>query len=351
MTHATSWNRQATGEAPSSGGATAGVRPEPLGRRPSSRGGGEFGLPLVAGVPAHGAAGPRQQAHAGPTPATVHRAETPTRDVAGSGCAPSRVSDRALDSGSRDRVDRSRVRRAVPPRPCLEGADGPGLELPETRAARPRAGRGRHRPLEAGRMAADKKTPLDVAPISSSSMRAGSSSFPTSAGPGRPRARPPASAIATGTIASRSVAPWPSRPSGGAWRSISGVGREISAASTFAPFSSTCCAISAAPSFCSGIAAPSIGAAKSGRSWPTIHGSMSMTSPLTPRSSTRPSMCGPRRTMDLPMEPPTIFGSSAISWRARRAGCVVPRAFCGPASTRRISRGPGETFHYLCRTQ
>src|SRR5437867_1228333 len=93
MTHATSWDCQATGEAPSSRSAAAGVRTKPVGRRPAGRGGREFGLSLVAGVPTRGASGAGGQAHAGPTAAPVHNAETPTRDVAGPGCASCRVSD------------------------------------------------------------------------------------------------------------------------------------------------------------------------------------------------------------------------------------------------------------------
>jgi hypothetical protein len=171
-------------------------------------------------------------------------------------------------------------------------------------------------------------------------MRVGFCSSPTSAAPGRPRARPHASAIAIGTIASRSVAGWPSRPSGGAWHSISGVVRAISAASTSVPSSSTCFAICGAPSICSGTVAPFIGAAKSVCSWPTIPGSTCITFRRTPQSSIQPNTCGRRLTENSPMRLPTISMISAISWKVRRGGCVAARASCGPASTRRTSRGP-----------
>src|SRR5262245_28182492 len=123
MTHATSWNRQATGEAPASCGAAAEVGPEPVDRRAPGRGGREFGLSLVAGVPAPGSSRAGEQAHAGTTAAVVHDAEAPTRDVVGPGRAPGRVSNGTLDRGPRDRVDRAQVRSAVSPRPRLEGAD------------------------------------------------------------------------------------------------------------------------------------------------------------------------------------------------------------------------------------
>jgi hypothetical protein len=101
---------------------------------------------------------------------------------------------------ARDRADSPGVRRALSPRARLEGADRLGLELPETRAARSRARRGCHRPMEAGRVAVDKKTPRDVAPISYSSMRAASSSSRMFAGPGHRRGRRPVFVTGIGTI-------------------------------------------------------------------------------------------------------------------------------------------------------
>src|SRR5436309_1654922 len=136
MIHATSWDCKATGEAPSARSAAVGVRSKPVGRCPAGRGGGEFGLSLVAGVPTRGASGAGEQAHAGTAAEAVPAAEAPTRDVAGPGRASGWVPDRALDRRPRDRIDCARVRRAVPPRPRLEGADRVGMELPETRAPR-----------------------------------------------------------------------------------------------------------------------------------------------------------------------------------------------------------------------
>jgi hypothetical protein len=137
-------------------------------------------------------------------------------------------------------------------------------------------------------------------------------SLAPSAGRGRPAARPRACATATATIACQSVAAWPCRHDGGAWRPISGVGREISRASTSAPSSSICSATCAVPSTCCGIAAPSIDVARSVRSWPIIAAFTSTTSPRTPPSSIRPSTCGPGRTTNSPMASRTISVNSAL---------------------------------------
>ena len=343
MTHATSWNSQATGEAPSSRDSALGVRSDSLRRRPSGRSGGELGLSLVAGVPAEGASLARGQAHAGTTPAIGQEAEAPTCNVAGTGRAPCGVPDGALDAAAGSRTDSPRVRGSVPPGACLDGADRAGLELPEAGAPGRRAGRGRHRPVETGRLAPDKKTSLDVAPISSSSMRVDSCSFPTSAGPGRPKGRRRACVTGTVTIASRSVAGWWSRPNGDASRSTSGVARALSAVSTSARSSNTSSGICGALSTCSGTAARSIDGMRSPRSSPPIRGCTFITFRLTPRSSIRPSTCGPRRTRHSPMALPMTCATSAIAWTMRRDDSAARRISCGPASTHRISRGLGES--------
>jgi hypothetical protein len=351
MTHATSWNAQATGEAPSPRCSAVGVGPDALGSRPPGRGGREFRLSLVAGVPTQGDAGTGRQTKPGTSAATVHRGEASTREAVDPWRAARRVPDRPLDAAPGDAADSPAVRRALSPRACLEGADRVGLELPEARAARSRARRGGHCPVDAGGLAPDKKTPLDVAPISCSSMRAGSCLSQTSAEPGHPRGRRRASVIATATIACLSAAGWRCRPSGGAWRSTFGVSPTISPASISRPFSATSCATCADRSTCSGIAVRSIAGAKSRLFSPRIPDSRCTTSPRTRLNSTRPSMCGPRLTTSSPMEHRTMSGSSASDWPMRRADCVAPSISCGPASTPQISRGSGRGFHYLRRTQ
>jgi hypothetical protein len=344
MAHATSWELQATGEAPSTRGSAVGVGREPVGRRPSGRGDREFRLSLAPGLPADGRPRAGRQADTRPAATAGHRSETAVSEIAGPGRPSRRVSHGALDPAAGGRSDSPGVRGALPSGARLEGADCARLELPKAGASSRRARRRRHRPVEAGGMAPDKKTPLDVAPISSSSMRAGSCSSPTCAGRGHLEGRPPAFATTIVTIAFRSVAGWRYRPSGGAWRCISGVVRGISAASISGRSCTTCSVICVARSTCSGIAARSIDVATSARFWPTIRGSMSTTSRRTHRSSIPPSMCGRRLTMRLLTAPQTISASSANASLAQSVAFVAPSRSCGPAFTPRTCRGPGKSF-------
>ena len=268
MTHATTWNSQTTGEAASPRGSAVRVGPASLGSRPSGRGRREFGLPLGAGVPTERDAGPEPPADPGTAPATLPWGETATREAVGPRRAPRRVRDGSLDAAAGDRTDSPGVRRALSPRACLEGADCVGLELPEARASGRRARRGGHRALEAGGLAAVKKTPLDVGPISCSSMRAGFCSSRMGAGPGRPRARGRASRTATATTVCRSAVAWRCRPRDGEWHSTSGVGPIISPALLSRPSSVTSCVTSADRSTGSGTAAQSIAGSRSPRSSP-----------------------------------------------------------------------------------
>jgi len=193
-------------------------------------------------------------------------------------------------------------------------------------------------------MAPDKKTPHDVAPISSSSMKAASSSFPTFAGPGHRAARPRVCATATAATASRSAAGWWSRPGGGAWRSISAVAPAISPASTSARSCTTCSATCAVPWSCSGTAAASTGAWRFGRSSSATRACASMTFPRTRRSSTPRSMCGPRLIRRSPMAPPTISANSGTDWTPPSDASAAPSPCSGHASTPRISLGHGDGF-------
>src|SRR2546425_9015566 len=171
MTHATTWNARATGEAPSPRCSAVGVGPDPHRRCPSGRGGPEFGLSLVADIPSERDARAGRQTHPGTPAATVHRAEASTGEAVDSRGTARRVPDRSLDAAAGDRIDSPAVRRALSPRACLEGADHVGLELPEARAAGGGGRRGRHRPAGAGRKGPRKKKPRDAAPPSPSAVR------------------------------------------------------------------------------------------------------------------------------------------------------------------------------------
>jgi hypothetical protein len=202
-------------------------------------------------------------------------------------------------------------------------------------------------------MATDKKTPLVAAPISCSSMRAASYSFPTSAAPGRPEGRRRACSTVTGTTGSRSAAAWRCRPNTGGWRCTCAASPGISPGSTFGPSSGTCFGISVARSFSCGIVARSIGGARSGLSSRLTHAWTSMSSPRTRPSSTRRSTSGRRPIAPWRTALPTTSPSYASDWTLPPAASAARNASSGPASMLPISRGPDEprSFRYLCETQ
>ena len=351
MRHETSRDPRAVGEAASTCRAVPESWPGALCGRPPGPGVGEFRVSLVAGLSAPRAAGTTVQTDAGATAPVVGGAEAEAGEAPVDGGTPGRLHDRSLDPGARGHTDSPAVRGPLSPRACLEGPDGAGLELPEARAARGGARRGRHRPVEARGMAPDKKTPHDVAPISFSSMRAGSCSSPTCVGRGRPKATPPARVTAIAATASRSAAGWHCRRSAAGWRSISAVAPGISLASTSGRSCSTCSAICAAPLICSGIGAKSTAGERCGRSSGLIRGCTSMTSPLTHPSSIRRSMSGPRPIGLSPTGSPTISQICGTGWTPRSADFGAPRISSGRASTPRTCRGYGDSFHYLGKTQ
>ncbi len=105
-----------------------------------------------------------------PTPGRPSRLSAGQKGEAGHAAGPwaaaGRVPYRPLDVAAGGRGDPPAVRRSLSSRACVETPDRLGLELSETRAAGRRAGRTGHRPVEAGGVAPDKKTPPAGAPTS-----------------------------------------------------------------------------------------------------------------------------------------------------------------------------------------
>ena len=333
MGYATTWHSRAAGEAPSpcrsvsEGRSDVAVRGRAEGPLVS-----EFRVSVVAGISTRWAARPATQADAGPTAAVVRGQETEGRALAGAGPAARRLHDGSLDPGAGGRIDPPGVRDSVSPQPRLEGPDGAGLELPEARAPRRRARRGRHRPVEAGRLAPDKKTPPDGAPISSSLMRAAFCSSPMSAGPGHREGRRRICVIATAATASRSAAGWPSRPGGDGWRSISAVAPAISPASTSARSCTICSGTCAAPSTCSGTAVRSTGVARCRRFLRATRACRSMPSRRTHPNSIRRSMSGRRPIRPSPTVRPMTWPISGGDWTPLSAVFDAPSPCSGRAS-------------------
>lgn len=172
MGHETIWHARAAGEAASTCGSALERWPDVVRGGPTGRGLSEFGVSVVAVLSARGPAGAPTQADARTAAATVRRPKAHAREAPGARLSASGLPDGCLDARSDRRSDPPRVWGSLSSQPRLEGADRARLELPEARTPRGGAGRGRHRPVDAARLAPDKKTPHDVAPISSSSMRA-----------------------------------------------------------------------------------------------------------------------------------------------------------------------------------
>jgi transposase len=80
---------------------------------------------------------------------------------AGKGCGELWVSRRAMDLCTGGQIDRARVRRAVPPRPCQPHSQRPGLDAPETDPTGQTAQRSRNPALEGCALARVEKKAVE----------------------------------------------------------------------------------------------------------------------------------------------------------------------------------------------
>ena len=117
------------------------------------------------------------QACAGASAAADTATEAPLVAVAGTGVPVRRIYDRPVDPAAHRQADRETFRDTLSSRPCVAGDAGLGLDVSKAGAAGSAAGRESHRALEDTRVAADKKKPEDVGPISSFSTIIPSSSL------------------------------------------------------------------------------------------------------------------------------------------------------------------------------
>jgi hypothetical protein len=310
LRHETSGDRSAAGTAAPTGDPAAHRGHEPVGSGARSECVGEFSVPLGSDVPAKGSTWTGPPANAGAPTETVAGA---TRAVgAGPAERPTggRLSDGALDARARRGSHPALVWGAVPSVSRLAPAPPDGLELPETGAARHRTRRSGDRGVEAAALAAYKKTPHDVAPISSSLMNQGFCSFPMWPAHGPRAGARRACTISTNTTGCRRSRRSRCPHNGGIWDSICSFRHGRLTAWMSAPSSPPCSATSAAPSCSSGIGARSIAAEKlrhssgSGREcrWSTSQG--------TRPNSIPQSLCGRAATAPWPTVLPAIRGSS-----------------------------------------
>jgi len=265
--------------------------------------------------------------------------KAPTVAVAGKGFPVRRIYDGPVDPAAHIQADRETFRHTLSSRARVAGDAGLGLDLSEAGAAGSRTGRESHRALEETRLAAFKKKPKNLGPISSFSTKADSSSFLTSKRPGRRLGRPPFLSTATDGIGfpSSPASPYP-RP-----RGVSGFTfvstRTISPAWRSSPSCATSSGICVERWCFFGTAAQSTGASSCKISFVSIKGFGSIASRPMPQKSIRMSLSGPR--------PSTLYPTVRHQTSPRLGhGCAVlstafagPSSCCGPASTRPICRG------------
>src|SRR5713101_5410880 len=170
LRHEASRNRTAAGTAAPTGDPAAQGGQEPVGGGSRVERVGELGLPLGPSVPGEGLARVAAPADSGaparalPRPAGAAEAHPPARP------AGRRLSDGPLDAHTRCGGHQASVRCHLSSLSCLETPAPVGLELPETGAAGAPTERRGDRALETVPMAAYKKTPQGVEPISCSLM-------------------------------------------------------------------------------------------------------------------------------------------------------------------------------------
>ena len=171
--HETIWLGRTVGEATPPGDGAAARRPTISGGRPEGWRRPELGRSVAPGVSPRPADWVTRAADSRP-PATIDEGAADTPSAATPARRAGRwAHDRVVDSQAHCHPDLDAVRRPLQPRRCVEAvAAGSGLELAETRTARPPARRSGHRTLEDARVAPDKKTPRDVGPTSCFSMKA-----------------------------------------------------------------------------------------------------------------------------------------------------------------------------------
>ena len=279
-------------------------------------------------------------------------AEAPPAAVAGKGLPVRRIFDGPVDLATHSQADRKIFRDALSSRPCVAGVAGTGLDLSEAGATSAATRRESHRALEEAGLAAYKKKPEDLGAISSSSMRAASSSSPTSARPGRRlgRLRSLSTAIDAIGFPLSPASPCPHPGNGSACTSVSTPA--TSPAWRLSGFCATFCGICVARWCSFGTAARFTGASLSAISSTNISGFMFIVFPPTLQNSIRMSSSGPRQSTLSPMARRRTLPRSERNYAVLSTEFAGRKNCCGPASTLPISPGLAPRYiHYFYESQ
>ena len=279
------------------------------------------------------------QADARASTAPVAVPETQAVTVARTRSSGGRIHDPTVDPAAHIQTDREAFRDPLPPGPCVAGDAEFGMDVAKTGAPGHAKGRGGHRPLEEIRVAEYKKKPEDLGPISSSSTKAGSSSFLTSARPGRLSARPPSLDTAIGEIEFPPSPPSPCPPRASVLDFTSVSTQPTSPAWRSSVSCAISCGICAGRSCSCGTAARSTGASSSVSFSNSTHGSGSIAFRLTPRNSTRTNLSGTTPSAHYPMARPEISPNCGTASTALSIAFETPSGCCRHASRHLTSRG------------
>lgn len=285
------------------------------------------------------------QACVGKAAAVVTTAEAPTAGTPETGGSGSWIHNGFVDPAAHCETDRAAFWNPLPPGPRLAGDGEFRMDVAETGTPGHPERRGSHRRVEEIQVAAYKKKPKDLEPISPSSTKAASSSFLTCARPGRRSDRPRSSDTATGVIGSPPSPLSPSLPAGYDLAFISASTAPTSRVWRSWDSCAICFGICGERWCCFGMEAPSTNASSSRTSCASITGFMSSLFLPTLQNSTRTNSSGPRLSAPCPMACPRISPNSDATSAVRSMGFETPRNYFGPAFTPLIYHGRNRYIH------
>ena len=326
MGHETPWPSGNVGEAQAESRRFAPVRQNLSGGGRRGRFLSKFGGAMASDLPeARKGGAPSSTNPRSPSAPVLPRKKTIGRDFT-EGSAGSRLSDRPLDPEASGSGGREAVWDSLLDSQSVETDGGPGLELPEARNAGAGEGREGDFPLETLQVAPYKKRPKDLAPISHSSMKAGSCWFPTSFAHGPLAGRRRSCGLSgDGDIKSPPSPPSRSLPDAKSSRSmLTSIGTKTSALPMWPSSSGICSNICADRWYCFGMTALHTKAARLSNSSSVIRDCMSTAFPVTPPNSTHLNSSGPISSVPWPIVFPMM---TAIS----NGSCILPSsAFASP---------------------
>jgi len=331
--HETPWQRRCVGEAQAESHCVAPIRQDLSGCRCRGRLLSEFGGAVVSGLPEARKGGTPSPANPRSPSAPVLPREKTTGGDSAEGGAGAGLSDRPLDSEAGGPGGREAVWDSLLDSQSVEADGEPGMELPEARNAGAGEGRGGDCPLETLRLASYKKRPKDLAPISPSSMKAGSCWFPTSFAPGPLAGRRRSCELpGGGDIKSPPSPRLRSLPNAKSSHSMpDSIETKTSAPrrwpSSFGICSSTC----ADRLCCSGMTVLHTKARRPSNSSSAIRDCMSTAFPVTPPNSTRRNSSGPISSAPWPTAFLKMTAISNDSFTLRSNAFASPRACFGHA--------------------